>query len=103
MPCRQKASSAYKVEQEASSIVDAFSRWHILPSTRTTHANLSRVEFRGGGTVGETLSTGVYSLVTELLPISSVLRPYLEDSGLTQFGEAGCTWPFARIDKELRS
>jgi len=63
-------------ETEASSIFDAFSRWHKLPSTRTIHANLGRVEFRGGGTVGETLSTGVDSLVTELLPIMSVLSRY---------------------------
>jgi len=47
-----------------------------LPSTRTTHAYLGRVEFRGGGTVGETLSTGVDSLVTELLPRLSVLPHY---------------------------
>jgi hypothetical protein len=88
---------------KASSIFDAFSRWHILPSTRTTHTNLGRVEFRGSGTVGETLSTGVDSLVTELLPVLSVLSHYLQLDELTQFGEAGCTWPFARIDKELRS
>jgi hypothetical protein len=71
--CRKTASLTYAVEQQASSIFDAFSRWHILPGTRTTHANLGRVEFRGGGTVGETLSTGVDSLVTELLPVLSVL------------------------------
>ena len=62
--------------QMTSGIFNALSLLQILQSTLSRNNNLSRVELRSGGTVGETLSTGVDSLVTELLPTMSVLSGY---------------------------
>jgi len=84
--CKCAATNGY-------SIIDAFSRnWQAFLSTRSIYGNLSRVELGSGGSVRKTLSTGVDSLVTELLPrIVSTDCGSEESKRLTQFGEAGCT------------